>query len=516
MRKGKFIVIAILLMAVLVVNVHAGGGRQATTEGKNTLVIANTAQPVSLDPTLGNDGGSNIVYRRLYDTLVTNQYINNQLTITPGLAESWDILAPDSYRFNIRRGVRFHNGDELKASDVKFSLDRAIASARVGFIVNMIREVVVVNDYQVILNLHFPFAPLLSNLSHVGASIVSERAVREYGEQFGLARPVGTGPFIFDEWVQGVSVSFNRNDNYWGHRPAYEHMLIRVIPDATMRLIEVETGNVDIALAINPSDVAMAAANRNINMMRELSMEHTYIAFNNTRPPYTDPNVRRAIAHALNRDVMRTNIFQGTGQLSNGPINDAVWGSINRQLQPYEFNLARARELMATAGHANGFDTTITINAASSTALDTAEYLQSQLRQLNINVRVEAYEAGILFERLAAGEHDMFTLSWTTVTGDADYGMFPLFHTQNWGTAGNRFRYSNPRVDTLLEQGRYETNPTRRLEYYTEVQRIIRDEAPWVFVLQNEFLMATKPNIRGFVINPLSTAEATFERITFE
>ena len=115
MRKGKIVVIAILLLAVLVVSVHAEGGRQAPTQARNTLIVANAAQPVSLDPTLGNDGGSNIVFRHLYDTLVFNHFINGQLTIVPGLAESWDVLAPDSYRFNLRRGVRFHNGDELKA-----------------------------------------------------------------------------------------------------------------------------------------------------------------------------------------------------------------------------------------------------------------------------------------------------------------------------------------------------------------------------------------------------------------
>ena len=283
-----------------------------------------------------------------------------------------------------------------------------------------------------------------------------------------------------------------------------------------MQLMEVETGNVDIALLINPSDVVLAEANPNINMMREISMAHTYLAFNHLHEPFNDINVRRAISHALNRDVMRTNIWQNTGELSNGPINDVVWASINRQLEPYEFNLALAREYMLRAGLPNGFDTSITVNSASQAHIDLAEYIQSQLRQLNINVRVEAFEPSALLDKLAAGEHDMFSLDWTTVTGDADYGLYPLFHSSNWGSAGNRFRYSNPQVDDLLVRGRAETNPQARLQIYAEVQRIIRDDTPWVFILQNEHLIATKPNIRGFSLNPLSSSEHTYENITFD
>jgi len=171
---------------------------------------------------------------------------------------------------------------------------------------------------------------------------------------------------------------------------------------------------------------------------------------------------------------------------------------------------------MAGAGLSNGFETTFTVNAASQTSLDIAEFVQSALRQLNITVRVEAYEAGTLFERLAAGEHDMFTLDWTTVTGDADYGLFPLFHSANWGTAGNRFRYSNPRTDDLLTRGRQETNSANRLQIYAEAQRIIRDDAPWVFVLQNQVLSATAKNVKGYFQSPLGSAENTYWSVTFD
>ena len=516
MRKRKIAMICILLLTALVAGVFAGGGRERAPVTRDTLIIANNAQPVSLDPVLGNDGGSNIAFRHIFDTLVFNHFIDGELVIVPGLAERWEFISPESIRFHLRPNVRFHNGDPLRASDVRFSLERAVASPRVGFIVNMIREVVVVNDHEFIMNLHFPYTPILANLSHVGASIVSERAVREHGEQFGLSRPVGTGPFKFNEWVHGVSVSFTRNDDYWGRRPGFQNLLIRVIPDANMRLIEVETGNVDVALVINPADVAMAERDPRINMLRQPSMAMTYIAFNHDRAPFNNLYVRRAITHALNRDVMRNNIWQGTGLVSHGPIGDMVWGSINSQLRPYEFNMALAREYMARAGLQAGFNTTFTINAASQTAMDMAEYLQAQLRQLNINVSVVAMEAGLLFDRLAAGDFDMFTLDWTTVTGDADYGLFPLFHTASIGTAGNRFRYRNPRVDALLDQGRSVTDPEMRRQIYAEVQQIIRDDAPWVFVLQNELLVASAAHVRGLRLNPLGNSENTFLDIYFQ
>ena len=515
MRKANCLPRAILFMAALVVSLSVGCGGGTAPEARNSLIIAHNAQPVSLDPSNANDGGSNLINSHIFDTLVFMPFIDGEFSITPGLAESWEFLSPDSIRFNLRRGVRFHNGDLLRASDVQFSIERAIASPRVGFIVNAIREVVIINDYEVIMNLHFPFAPILSNLAHVGASIVSERAVRESGDAFGLSRPIGTGPFKFSNWVHGVSVSLERFEDYWGPKPAFEQMEIRVIPDGSMRLIEVETGNVDVALIILPPDVPLAERDPRVNMLREFSMEKTYIAFNHDREPFNNLYVRRAIIHAIDREAIRANIWQNTGQVSHGPINDVVWGSINSQLPPYEFNIELAREYMARAGLQDGFDAVFTINAANQSLLDMGEFIQAQLRQININLSVVAIEPGVLFDTLARGEFDMFTLSWTTVTGDADYGLFPLFHTSSIGTAGNRFRYRNPQVDALLDRGRSEVDPAIRLPIYAEVQRIIRDDAPWVFVLQNEHLVASTASVQGLSLSPLGTSQHTFRNITF-
>lgn len=509
MKKVNILLVIILLMSVLIIGCER---RDRAVIERNELVVASAWLPITFDPSMGNESGSLNVNRRLFNTLVWHEFIDGELIISPLLAESWEFLAPDSVRFNLRRGVRFHNGDLMRASDVKFSLERAAVSPAVGFLLNMIDEVVIVNDYEVIVNLHFPFAPILSNLSHTGAAIISERAFREYGAEFGLSRPVGTGAFKFHEFVPGSHVTFTRFEDFWGEKPSFQYFTTRFIPDASMRLIEIETGGADIAIGISPFDVVIAEANPNVNMLRMPSAAVSFVGFNHTREPFNNLYVRRAIAHAVDRETILNNIFRGIGSFAYGPVSEVVWGSFNSHLAPYEFNLTLARQYLARAGLEGGFDTTIAVNAAAQTFVDTAEFLQAELRALNINLTVEVFEWGTLLDMFARGDVNMFLIDWTTVTGDADYAMYPVLHSSNFGAGGNRAHFSNPIVDELLRRGRVETDPAVRLQIYEEVQHIIRDELPWVFLFQGELLNAASTSLRGFSMNPLGDKQHTYER----
>ena len=511
--KNRFMgLLACLIAASLALVACDRGGRDRPADDRNTLTVVSAWLPITFDPSMGNESGSLNVNRRLFQTLVWHEFINGELVINPLLAESWEFLGPDSVRFHLRRNVRFHNGDLLKASDVKFSLERAAVSPRVGFLLNVIDEVVIVNDHEVIVNLHFPFAPILSNLSHTGAAIISERAFMENPDLFAMERPVGTGPFQFYEFIPGSHVTFIRFEDYWGTKPVYQYFTTRFIADASMRLIEIETGNADISIGVLPSDVVIAERSPHINMLRLPSAAVSYIGFNMTREPFNNLYFRRAIAHAVDRRAIQNNILLGTGRLAYGPVSEAVWGSFNSQLQPYEFDMARAREYMARAGLQGGVDASIRVNAANQVFIDIAEFLQAELRALNINLRVEVIEWGTLLDMAARGDLEMFIMDWTTVTGDADYALYPTLHSSNWGAGGNRTRFSNPQVDALLTEGRVETDPARRLEIYYEVQQIIRDEIPWVFLFQGELLNASSSALRGFSMNPLGDKQHTYER----
>lgn len=428
--------------------------------------------------------------------------MENDGNIVGNLAKEW-AFSDDSTELNVKiiEGVKFHNGEELKASDVKFTLDRDIASPHIGHIVEMIEEVEINGDYEVTIILKYPFGPLLSHLSHTATSIVSEKAVTDLGDRYSQ-QPVGTGPFRLDRLVTGDRVELVRFEDYHGKAPLLRTITMRTVPENANRAIELETGGVDIAYAISPEDISRVDSNRDTVMIRDKNFSMAYIGFNTQKAPLDDVRVRQAISYAIDKSAIVQSVYQGTGAPANGPLADKVWASIGSELEPYEEDLTKARELMKEAGHEDGFKTTIWVNDGNVQRRDIAEIVQNQLRRINIDCSVEIIEWASLLDRTSAGEHDIIILGWVTVTGDPDYGLYAPFHSAMHGAAGNRSFYTNKEVDDLLDAGRLATDPDEREKIYAEAQQIIRDDAVWIFLWQGEDLTGVRSNVRGFQHSP--------------
>jgi len=209
-----------------------------------TLIVAQGADPVTLDPQGQNDQPSARVRIQIYETLVG---FDKDINIVPLLGESWEFVTPTQLEFKLRQGVKFHNGDEFTAEDVKYSIERVKNSATVAFLLEAVSDVEVVDKYTVRINLAYPYTAILNHLAHPSTAIVNRRSIEEAGDNFGATVAVGTGPFIFKEWVSGSHVTLVRNDNYWGEPAKVQELIIRSIPEPTVRAIELETGGVDIA-----------------------------------------------------------------------------------------------------------------------------------------------------------------------------------------------------------------------------------------------------------------------------
>ena len=225
MRYGKIALIAAIFVFTLAISLHAGGNRERDEGQANTHTVALATMPTNLDPQMTNNLHSSMVQEHIFNQLVA---VDSEMNTVPALAENWVWDEPTRLRIFLRRGVRFHNGDEMKASDVKFSLDRARASPFVGFMVNMIQSVETVNDREVLINLDYPFEPLVSHLAHMGTSIVSERAVRELGGVGHSLTPVGTGPYKVANIVLGDLIELTRWNNYWGTPPGTQNLAFRI------------------------------------------------------------------------------------------------------------------------------------------------------------------------------------------------------------------------------------------------------------------------------------------------
>lgn len=467
-------------------------------EVRDTLIVGQGADARTLDPHATNDQPSARVMKQIYETLVKQ---NEAMELVPGLALSWEKIDELTFEFKLRQGVKFHNGEPFNAHEVKFTLIRATESGTIGHIVGAIdpEGIEIIDNYTIRIATKKPFAPLLSHLAHNAAAMLNEKAVVEAGEDYGQM-PVGTGPFKLYKWNTGDSVELVRFDGFHGEAPKLRKIIMRNIPEGTNRAIEVETGAIDIAFDIAPMDVRRIEENPDLQLFRDPNLSTAYIGFNAAKEPFDDVRVRQAINYAIDMEAIVEAVYLGIGSPAKGPLGENVWAS-HRGLKPFGFDVERAKELMKEAGLEDGFSTTIWTNE-NQQRMDIAEIVQNQLQVLNITTEVKVLEWGAYLDGTAAGEHDMFILGWVTVTGDPDYGLFPLFHSSQFGEAGNRTFWSNPRVDELLDLGRVTADPAKRKAAYMEAQEIIRDEAPWVFTWTGESISGARNNVRGFVQHP--------------
>ena len=491
--------VSLLLITVLVLSLTlagCGGGSSRTRADKSTLIVAQGADAPTLDPHGTNDQPASRVSKQIYNSLI---FATPDMELEPALAKSWESIDPLTWEFKLEEGVKFHNGEELKASDVKFTFERMLKSEQVAHILGPVVEIEVVDDYTVRLITSEPFAPLLSHLTHTAASILNEKAVTELGQDYGQ-NPVGTGPFKFDNWQSGDRITLKRNDDYFQGASEIETLVFRNIPEGTNRTVGLETGEVDIAYDIEPVDKAKVVDNENLILVEEASFQSQYLGYNVEKAPFTDKKVRQAINYAVDVQEIIDVVLEGAGELSTGPLTDAIFGA-NSDLKGYEYNPEKAKELLAEAGYADGFETTIWTNDSPVRAT-IAEIVQAQLKEVGIESRVETVEWSKYLEATGAGEHDMFILGWTTVTGDADYGLYALYHSSQQGGAGNRTFFGNDRVDELLDVGKTEPDQAKRIEAYKEAQEIIVDEAPQLFLYFSTDNVGMQNDIQGFKLHP--------------
>lgn len=471
-----------------------------------TLVIAQGTDAITLDPHDVTDSPTATVVSHVYETLFELQPDG---TIVPHLAESYEVSEDSTtWTFTIRDGVTFHDGTPLTAEIVAGSMQRFIDpdnAFRFNFLLNRVEEVSVVGPMQVQFQLATPFAPLLAHLTHNTTAIVLPSAVEEFGEAFG-ENPVGTGPFAFDSWDRGSRVNLVTNENYWGDVPAIDGVAFLAVPENTTRMALVESGEAHVAVRVPPQDIARLDALDFVTVENVSSLRTIYIYFNHTLEPFTDPRVRQAFNYAVNKQDIADFVLGGAVRPSDAAIAPGIFGYTD--VGGYPYDPERARELLAEAGFPDGFSTTLySPSGRYLQDIQITEAVQSQLAEVGIDATIETLEWGAYLEltRQPAGENEVpvAMLGWGTVTGDADYGLYALFHTsQHVPDGSNRSFYSNPEVDALLDEARVNTNPEEREALYAEALQIINDEAPWLFLHSETQLVAVNDAVNGLVIHP--------------
>lgn len=490
----KKILLIISSLAILLTLTACGSEKEIKI--KDTIIIAQGNDAKSLDPHATDDRPSSRVMSQIYNSLVST---DEDMNIIPELAESWEHLNSTTTIFHLRKGVKFHNGEELKASDVKFTIEGMLASPYTHNIIETVDKVEIIDDYTFKIITKEPFGPLLHHLAHTVAAILNEKAVTESRGNYGQY-PVGTGPYIFVKWDFGDEIVLVANKDYFLGTPKIENVIFKNITEGTNRTISLESGEVDIAYDIEPIDKNQVIGNENLKLVEQESLSIDYIGFNFKKAPFNNKLVRKAIAHAIDVNIIIDVVLDGAGTKANSPIGPKVFG-YSKNAKSYDFDPKLSKKLLDEAGYPNGFKTTLWTND-NPVRLQIATIIKDQLKQVGIEITIESLEWGAYLDKTAKGDHEMFILGWGTNTADADYGLNALFNTENIGGAGNRSFYSNKDVDKLLDKAKSSLDPKERIKIYAKIQDQLMKDLPVDPLFYKIMNAGINKDIKGFKLNP--------------
>ncbi|WP_096202968.1 glutathione ABC transporter substrate-binding protein [Bacillus sp. FJAT-45350] len=514
LRAGVFSIVASLMLVGCSNDSDVSSEQEPETDGDTSteevagggdLIVGVLSDATSLDPHISSDVPSGVIQVNMFETLTK---FNEDMELEPLLAESWEPVEEQVWEFKLREGVQFHDGTDFNAEVVKANverlLDEELASPR-RMLVELVEEIVVVDDHTIQFVMEEPFAPLPAHFAHYSASIVSlgsieeDYAAVEAGAQHGTyinENPVGTGFFEFVSWNPGTEIHITNFDGYWGDNAKVDSVTFKVIPEDLTRLAELETGGAHIIDPVQVSDLSRVENTDGIHAYQRNRATVTYMGFNNQKAPFDDARVRMAVAKTINKDTMVDGVLDGIGEKAIGPINDTQWG-YSDQVNVIERDVEAAKELLAEAGYADGFSTTIYTND-NRERMDNAEIIQADLREIGIEAEIEVVEWGAYLDMTGAGEYDgMFILGLSLGTMDADYPMHMLFHSNSAGV-GNRSFFLDETFDQIITEARVEQDEATRLQMYVDAVNYLNEEVPMAFLYHPESIMGVRNEVKGF------------------
>lgn len=500
----------------------AAQGEAADSEYKDTLVFAMNTDVQSMDPQIQNDTTSEQVVKMLYNTLLK---FEDDGTVVGDLAESWSVSEDKlTWTFNLKQGVKFHNGKELTSADVKATFDRALNAEAGGLrtteIIKMFTAVEAPDPYTVTITTDGPYGPMESLMCNMSLGIMDADYIEKYGLDLGTSveGENGTGPFKVVSWERDQEIVVERFDDYFGTPAKLKTVVYTVIPEAASRVIALETGEVDVIDKPTDEDLArLEADTENFTVLRKPTISQRLFRFGCNDPIISNTKVRQAIVYAIDRQAIIDALFTGSAYPSTAPLAPVTFGYSD--LGEIEQDLELAKSLLAEAGYPDGFDTKIVTTERYQNGIELAEIISQQLAEIGINAEIEVWEWSALsasWNGITADEFDqpIFIMGAGPSMRDADGGLRGLYTTSETGLNDRNYGfYSNAEVDALIEQGMQETDQQKRVEIYKEAMEILYREDPVAFWLFDMYGLAiTSSKVEGVTLSPISTI--TFENAT--
>jgi peptide/nickel transport system substrate-binding protein len=534
-RKRKSLWVSIVLMLFLSLAV-VGCGNSNQQEVSNTdeaktkekqekqekkekkggiFIIARSTGAEIMDPGYAWNEGDMDIVTHLYDGLV--RFKNDQLEVEPALATEWDVSEDGkTWTFKLRQGVKFHDGSDFNADAVVFSFMRVLDEnhpqndviqggwSYLGYLMgDVINDVRKIDDYTVEFHLNEKFAPFLTYMGYYSQFIVSQESFVKWGADF-VKHPTGTGPFKFEKWNKGEFVQLVANENYWGEKPKIDKLIFKVVPESSTRLLELQTGQVDVIKGIDPAQIEKIKSNEDLKMLSIAGANIAFAAINTTKEPFNNVKVRQAMNHAIDMDKIVDSIYEGNGTRAINLLPPTVF-SFDNTVGPYEYNPEKAKQLLSEAGYADGFEmelhTFLHARPYISKPVDVAEVMKADLEKVGIKVKIITNEFSALTDIVRSMKHDVAISGWYDVPYPSNFLKVMALEAASTGFAPDELKeLANKALSTY--------DRDEQVKYYQELQQKLHEAAPMIPIAHNNYTAAVRSNVEGFKLDVLGFLDA--------
>jgi peptide/nickel transport system substrate-binding protein len=505
-------------------------GASTVATDASTLVFGSGGDPTSLEPGNIEDGNSIYVQDQIYDRLL--EYKPGTTDLEPALATEWSASKDGTkWTFKLRDGVKFHDGTPFNAEAVRVNFNRwwdpkdplgfrdagktyaiweGLFGGSKGSPDSIVQAINVVDDKTVEFVLKEPFAAFPAAIASGYFGIASPDAIKKAGKDYGTpsAQAVGTGPYKFVEWRNGDRISLEKNPDYWNSGfPKTDKVVFRFIKEPAARLAELRSGSIDFTVDITPDQLKELQGDNNLKEVRRPPFNVGYLALNTSYEPLSKKEVRQAIAMSLNRKAIVDSFWSGLGTSDSYFMPPSFKQFYSASQGNYEYNPEKAKKMLADAGYPNGFDLELWYMPVSRPYYPTpkpiAEALSADLGAIGIRTKLNTKDwAAYLADRLKKPGFQAYMMGWTGDYGDPDNFLFYHFGPGGTKDIGD---WKNPQAFKLLNDARKESDPAKRAQMYSQVEKIAFDEAVRIPVVHSEPLLAQRSNIDGWQPSPLGS-----------
>ena len=468
------------------------GSESKGTSSKDTLIIATANETPSVTTNLHNATAGDYINQMTHEGLF---YSSADLTPQPALAESYEIVSDTEWVFKLRQGVKFHKGQEVKAADVKASLELCKESPQVSQYGDAMESIEVVDDYTVKITTNGPHSGLLTDLSHHGNAILPADLIAS-GHDFNK-EPIGTGPYKFVAWNKGESIELEANEDYWGGAPAIKHVIWKVIPEGSSRTMALEAGEVDLIIEVESTDFTRLQDNSDVVTFNEAGTSHNWLMINNEKAPFDNIDFRRALASAIDKNAVVQVALNGQGSVSDSMLPECFPGVVTDGAPSYDPE--KAKEYLAASG-LNPADCGFALICSDDTKLRAGQVIQSSLKEnLGIDITLESMDLATYLDKTAVGDYQAAIGGYTS--SDVLAHSMGVYHSKSID-GSNKTRLNDPEIDALIDKVKATLDPEENVKVVTELSKALNDRCTQVPLYLKNNVRAYAKGLEGFKMSP--------------